>query len=197
MNNGNIYGTRSMQKLAGASVSVTNNIQGDDWMKASITLNNAQIKTVVTPYVIIPATETLNYSGVPTQIPLPLSVIIRIDNGAGGYINVDGAAQFVIALGSDWSMNFMNVRAGGLDSASGCRIYIPEYLYDYTNGVPTPAEGVSHFHNISTVGGLDFDGGLQDNALAIVLDNLSAGDLTGGDDANSLTVTVLYDIIDL
>lgn len=166
-------------------------------MKKTITLTDDQIKDVSTPYVIIPATENLDYTGVPTQVPLPITVIIKLDNNAAGYSNIDPDARFIIVWGSDWSTDLMEVRAQLLEVQSLAHIYQPLPLVRKTLPAdPDPDNPHLHYLN-NELSSFQMDGGLQDNALALVLKNGSSGDLTGGDPLNSLKVTVFYQPLDL
>jgi hypothetical protein len=170
----------------------------EDFMQTSITLTNAQIKDVNTPYIIIPATETLGYSGAPATIPVPISVIIKLDNAAGAYSNVDSEAKFVIVWGSDWSLDLMQARAASIASGGSDYVFFPQYLNIVTESTETPAETVLHSHGIPPkLQGVNLSGNIQDNALAVVLSNASAGDLADGHADNSLTVTVVYYLVTL
>lgn len=152
----------------------------------SVTLTDAEIKALPSvPIVVVPATQVLNYSGLPTELPLPLAFIVSLSNTVG-YGNVDGAASYVLAMGSDWSLDAMqsdaNLMAPPQDSVRIIGI-ANSYHSTLVSGMIVPFRVLA--------------GGIQDNALAIVLNNGIAGDLTGGNPANSMTVTVLYTIIDV
>lgn len=167
----------------------------DIMLSATVTLTDAQIKDVGTPFVIIPATEVLGYNGAPTQIPVPLSAVIRLDNSAGEYGNV-GVSTFVIALGSDWSLNFLSVQAGNLTGAGAVHTYITS-PFDPNTSDNVPVDSDPHVHAITVpFTGIDLTDNIEDNAIAIVLSN-SDGDLTGGNAANSLKVTVFYVLMTL
>lgn len=174
--------------------SITNNISSgssdEDFMQATLTLNNAQIKDVNTPYVIIPATEVLGYIGVPTSIPVPINITITVNTLAGSYTNVDGDIEWIIAIGSDWSCDLMSASAASLGNSGGL-IYFPNYIGHITTA--TLSDDVNpHVHLVNALlNGYNLDGGIQDNALAIVLKN-ALGDLADGHADNTLTVTVAY-----
>jgi hypothetical protein len=152
----------------------------------SITLTNAQIKTLPTvPQVIVPATEVLNYSGLPTRLPLPLFFSVTLNSLAGAYTNVGAAAYYVLAIGSDWSLD-------GLQADQNLMINLASAV----RGIGA----ANSFHEVLNSGFIApltmTNGSLQDNALAIAL-STDNGNLTGGNVANSMKVTVLYTIIDV
>lgn len=155
-------------------------------LSQSITLTDAEIKTSPTvPIVIVPATEVLNYSGLPTRLPLPLVFSVSINTLAGAYTDVNGAAFYVLAIGSDWSTN-------GLEADQNLMAPLQN---------SARVVGATNSFNQEIVSTLIEPlkiqaGSLQDNALAFALQNFAVN-LTGGDPANSMKVTVLYTIIDV
>ena len=171
---------------------VTNNIpEEEDFMQASITLTNAQIKDTGTPYVIVPSTQTLGYVGAPTTIHVPIFATITVNTTAGVYTNVDPAAKFIITIGSDWSNDLINAKADSLGADNAALTYFTNSLGVQTDNA---APDTPHFHGIGPhfLNGYGLAGNIEDNALALVLSNASSGDLTGGHASNSLTVTVVY-----
>lgn len=156
-------------------------------LSETITLTDAQIKTLPTvPVVIVPATETLDYSGFPTTLFLPLAFVASLDSLAGAYTNLDAAAFLVLALGSDWSANAMEADQSqmiSLQNASRTAGISNSYHRELSSSMIAPLRVQNN--------------GLLDNALAIALNNAAAGNLTGGNVANSMKVTVLYTIIEV
>lgn len=155
--------------------------------RAAITLDNDQIKTLPTvPQAIVPATEVLNYSGLPNQLFLPVAFSVTVHISDGAYTNVDSAAKYVLAIGSDWSINGMEA-----DLATMAQL-----------ASTTPQIGIANSYNANT---LDTKilalhvsaGGLQDNALALVISNGALGNLTDGNAANTMDVSVFYIIVDV
>ena len=160
---------------------------------ATLTLTDAQIKDVGTPYILVAATETLGYSAPPTQLFVPMHVFVSWNNNAGAYTNIDTpTCEFIIGWGSDWSMDVMKLEASYLDQGSSAARVSSAFnaLYE-TQDFSTPAEGILHKHGLEGLRGFDVDGGIEDNALFFLIRN-NNGDLTGGDSANSLKVTVIY-----
>lgn len=152
----------------------------------TVELTDAQIKTLTTvPVVIVPATEVLNYSGLPTKLPLPLAFTVSLNTLAGAYTNLDGAAFYVLAIGSDWSLNGMESDQNQMASLQNV-IRIIGVANSFRRELLSDMIGPLAIQN----------GGLQDNALAIALHNAS-GEVTGGNPANSMKVTVLYTVLDV
>jgi hypothetical protein len=149
-------------------------------LSSSTTLTDAEIKTAPTvPVVLVPATETLDYSGLPTVIFLPLAMIISIDATAGAYTNLDSNLRFIIAMGSDWSTDALRT--------DGNIAHIQDAVASF---------GAANTFQQTTIGSviqpLFVNGGaLLDNALVFVIGNGEVN-LTGGNAANSMKVTVLY-----
>jgi hypothetical protein len=58
-----------------------------DVLTVTIELSNDQFKSLPSdPAIIVPATEVLNYSGFPSQIPLIASATVVLNNVAGAYV---------------------------------------------------------------------------------------------------------------
>lgn len=158
------------------------------FLSRTVELTDAQIKALpTTPIVIVPATEVLNYAGLPTQVPLPLAFRVSVNTLAGAYTNVNGLAHYVLALGSDWSADAMQSATQNQMAQLDANIPMIGICNSYQQGLDNAMIAPLKIPS----------GGLQDNALAIVFDNEGSGNLTGGNAANSMKVTVLYTIIDV
>lgn len=158
-------------------------------LTATVTLDNDQIKALpTTPVVIVPATEVLDYVGMPTELPVPFMATMTFDTSAGAYTNVttDHVPYFIVAFGADWSWS-ATVRTIELipDSADVKFAWLPP---DTQTGVLSP-----DFTAAETFGA----DSLQDNALVVACNNGASGDFTGGNAANTLKVTVYYVVVSL
>jgi hypothetical protein len=149
-------------------------------------LTDAEIKTLPSvPIILVPATETLNYSGLPSQLPLPLAFSVSLDTSAGGYGNVDLDARYVLALGSDWSYNAMSVLYSNVAQLNQSVSQI-----GIANTYDSQVQPNSQILPLRLSSGV-----LLDNALGIAFNN--PGNLTDGNVNNSMKVTVYYVIADL
>lgn len=146
-----------------------------------VTLNNDDIISVSggTPAIVIPATETLDYAGFPTNLKLIVKATVVLDTTAGAFTNVNNACQLLLAYGSDWSLTL----------GASVKIAI--------------ADGTLVFNPFSNLAEKTFysflfpedkirDGGLLDNAVAFVINNQGDGPFTDGAEGNSLKITIDY-----
>jgi hypothetical protein len=106
-------------------------------------------------------------------------MIISIDATAGAYTNLDSNLRFIIAMGSDWSTDALRT--------DGNIAHIQDAVASF---------GAANTFQQTTIGSviqpLFVNGGaLLDNALVFVIGN-GGVNLTGGNAANSMKVTVLY-----
>jgi hypothetical protein len=112
-------------------------------------------------------------------------MVISVDAIAGAYTNLAAEPRFIMAMGSDWSIDALQT---DLNVA---------HLQDAAASV-----GVANSFQRLTISDAIMPlfingGGILDNALAFVISNGASGDLTGGNAANSMKVTVLYTIVDV
>ncbi len=150
-----------------------------DTQIASITLTNDQLITLpTTPIVIVPATETLGYSGFPTSFPVIVGATVVLDAAEGAYGNVSDGGHFYISIGSDGSWSAFEPIYFTTDEA-----LMPVYA-------PISSEANKVFYQFSATGGFFSTDGLQDNAIAIGA--INTGNLTDGDSANTALVEVHY-----
>lgn len=174
--------------------SIQNNISsGDEFMQATVTLTNDQIITLPTSLVVlVPATETLGYSGVPTQLPLPIAAFARLNNSAGAYSGLDAGIKFILCWG-EYDVNVMEADAVALDDPTPGRGY---RFIPFRTNVSSESPTDPHSHSIvQFVSNLGLNGSFGDNSLRIYLSN--GDNLADGNAANTLTVTVIYAVIDL
>lgn len=157
-----------------------------------LTLTDAQIKAgTIVP--IVAATEVLNYSGIPTELPVPVFAWARLNNSAGGYDDVEANSGVYIVWGSDWSLlaavSWDNHLSGATPNEratlGACRFQ-------------TGSESVFNsirFNCLAADVPSNFNGAFNDNGLYLKVYNNSIP-LTSGDPSNSLIVSMQYVIID-
>lgn len=172
---GNYKSERTGQILPSFAVRATNNISnGEDYMIATKTLNNDQIAHLPTaPIVVVLATETPNYTGFPTQIPIVLDVTMSIDTSGGEYSGGAGNDIYISLGDRDVTEAFVSSGAGELEVNS------PKLLLRFSSNV------------INT----NINNSLYDNSLVIWI--AGGVDLGGGNIANSAEISVAYRIVDL
>lgn len=151
-------------------------------------LTDADIKALpTTPFVLVEPTETLNYSGLPTQLQVPLFVIVRVVNSTGDYTNINALCLTNINLGSDNSLTFSPPMGGSeiFNDLGFATFFSQPARTGDASGDP-----ILPFFNTLT-------DALLDNAIVLAVNNQGDGNFTGGNAANRIRVTVLYTIIDL
>lgn len=157
----------------------------------TVTLTDAQIKAVGTPVVVIPSTETLNYSGAPTEFFLPVSAYAILDSRGGAYTNIDAAASIKLGFGSD-----MSADATGLARLTGSGTFQEAKVSIVPFAVP-PSQYDDAFSFYGSTDPRPITDNWQDNAIVVYASNASAGAFTGGNAANSLKVVVNYIVVTL
>lgn len=176
---------------------VTNNITGDEMSIATVTLTNAQIKH-------LPATLAAEWIEI-VPAPGPGKVIfapVAMGTGQasllldwhGDYSNVNSDAEFVFTIG-DNSIDFKY----GLGQSSLGTGNLTNFFAWGVGGVDNPYWLLSAYD--SAIGGAaPNQNSLSDYAnkpLLFFVLNGGDGDFTGGDDLNTLKVTVQYSVIDV
>jgi len=171
--------------------------------QATVTLTDADMLASVEgdPTVIVPATEVLNYSGLPTTIPIPVSLWL-FANLTAQYANLDPLLNLALVWGSDWSVDLAYYDAPGVfasEGVYGCCAEFPALrhnVFTAAGAVVSPGNPPTVTQVIIQPRRAQLRDNLQDNALAIQINNNNAN-LTGGDPANTLLVSVTYHILNL
>jgi hypothetical protein len=161
--------------------------------RVSIRLTNDQIKATSTPYVLLPATEpVLDYSGMPTRLPIPLHGFGVLNTSGGAYGNVAAETSLELGWGSDFSQDIythLDIRWGSARlefMPATYRMTSPDLGEAYANKVINPT--------------LSLEDNFYDNALSLYISNIhsEAGlPFTGGHASNYLHYTVMYVMLDL
>jgi hypothetical protein len=149
-------------------------------------LTDANIKALATtPFVLVPPTQTLGYSGVPSTLPTPVFATGVLNTVGGAYTNVASTTALLLANGTDWSddastRNLVEQKLN-VQAVSLLRFLMPRFTI---NG----ADDKIFIDNTYLTDNY------EDNALVLALSN--SGDLTGGHASNTLRLTVQYYILD-
>jgi len=158
---------------------------GGSLLSATVTLTNAQIKALPTT-----AIEVVANPGA-TRFIVPISAVLIANTTAGAYTNINAAAQLSIEYPLINTKAFALVDNNTFGQTSnlldGGNILVA-MLSPFIN-INVDTEPCAIFVNN--------DIGIVDNPLNIVMNNSSDGNLTGGDAANTLKVTVYYIVVDL
>lgn len=136
--------------------------------------NDEIIASVNTPQILVPPTEILNYSGMPTILPVAIKITAILNATAGAFTNPGTAAKPRIVYGSDWSLTLaksFKINDDGTLSLSPIPSDPVAIVYDFTIAS----------ENVQT----SF---LQDNAIAFVVDD----DISDGHVDNYMDFWVQY-----
>jgi hypothetical protein len=155
---------------------------------ATVTLTDADIKALpTTPFVIIPPTEILDYSGLPTQLVWPFVSFSLVTSHAADYTNVNVGCFFGVDWGSDDSYTLCTRATTNniINELGEFGTYLPLQLTGSNFGASLPA-----YTNT-------LKDSLLDNALVFFAQNQGDGNFTGGDPANEMKLIVRYTVIDL
>lgn len=175
-----------------------------------IEIPHAQILTLFSiGATLLEPTEILDYEGLPTEIPVPVSCyIIGISEGGAAYANTAGRYfKMTLSTGNDASLGttvqqsyIQNVATDvdndGVVEDSFTMPIMQEFM-------KLPEEGHSYFSGMfvfAETGSSRLDGNLQDNGLLLTLGSIeggSSGNVTGGDPSNKLLVHLTYFIAKL
>lgn len=164
------------------------------------TLTQADILSMRgTPAEILPATEILDYSGSPTQMPVPVWGFYQFNRPAStAYSNVPNPMTLILAWGSDWSLS-----AAHLQVAATSHFASPLPPSVQPHFVTTDAKP-DHFGVFAGATGdaiSGFKNNIKDNGLYLTYagdgsGGDTAGELAGGNAGNTITVTVAYVLVD-
>jgi len=164
----------------------------------TVVLTNAQILTLFSnPAVLVQPTETPNYSGLPTRIPVPVAcTAVGVSAGTTAYGHSTARdLELFLSTGEDVlvgkSMRCASVDINDIaDNVTTLHYFEPHFKLP-TDGRTTIA---ATFELYEPEGQLD--GNLQDNGLVLSLRRAipsgDTGDLTGGTAGNKLLVTLTY-----
>jgi len=146
--------------------------------KEVTTLTDAQIKALPTTAVtIVPLTAG--------KIIVPLAVLLQVDHTAAAYTNISaGVGNYISARFGGWDSP--RIPNDNLLTPAGKRTtFLPLHLY--IDAVPPTVIALRTYSYL--------DGDLEGSALEIRCTN-ALGNFTGGNAANSMKVTVYYQLID-
>lgn len=151
----------------------------DSVLTRTVTLTDAQIKTLPTRVAIIPAPGA-------GKVLLPLSTALYFDWTAN-YTNIAGTAKLRLEYDSQTDASCRLDQAtwsavtGLLSSSEDTVAFLPALVEGEAGG--------------SNTGPWNLAADLVNQGLVIYLFNAGAGALTGGNAANTLKVTVLYTVV--
>lgn len=152
-------------------------------LSATVTLDDDDIKALpTTPIELVPA------PGAGLML-LPQHVTILVNSLGGGYTNIDTDEAVLVVQdggGEDRTNAIQNVSALGFDQVSNILDSAAQKGAVLTGGT-TEIAG-----DDQTATAFDFS---DDEPLVLVLNNNAAGNLTGGNAANSMTVSVIYTVV--
>lgn len=157
----------------------------------TVALTDAQIKALpTTPITIVAAPGS-------AKVIQPIFVNLFAKTTAGAYTNINAAGSLTMGMATLSNMSYVPNDAAMTSSGSHTR------LTDLLGGANNrrtelmpyfDTEDVDAYGPVGTVNGSS--GGVNE-ALRISIDNSGSGALTGGNAANSLTVVVLYSVVDV
>ena len=152
---------------------------------ATVTLTDAQIKALPTTGVEIVAAQGVN------TIINPLNAVI-VFNWAADYTNIDGACQlFIQADSGNSTLDFLRQADGNVVSdffANGSSTFI---------NIQSNQKVANINGNTTVANSPAFISDFENQGLSIKINNGASGNLTGGNAANTLKVTVYYTVVDL
>lgn len=178
---------------ANGNLKVTND-SGDRWRdfpgnlleSNTVVLDHETYKTLpTTPVVLLSPTESWNYGNddvFPTKIQVPTHLMFVSDTDAALYSAPSANMELKLCFGDP----------GDLEKSLSVELSLTQqdYLHDFFRGLGEKAVVLSL--PVHLVGYLQAQWNLAHNGVSFYIDNKGEGDLTEGDPANTLTVTVSY-----
>lgn len=170
---------------------------GGGLQKVEVTLDQAQIQNlVVTPHVLIPATETPNY-GEAHSLPVVIAARWAIKLGVTPYagLHPTGGNSLLLCWGSDFSMGFGFIEKSTTDFTT--KVYSNQEADVRTDIFAWTKKRLNGNFFLQTAPNPPAVG---DNALGVVINRPfggPSGPLTGGNDTDWMKISIWYDIIDL
>lgn len=153
-------------------------ITGSSIFQATITLNNAQIKTLPTvPVEILPAPGA-------GKVIMPLGMVFIADSRAGAYDNVTNASPQLFSGNSTQAL-----------STAKPSIIAAETAELITRAIVSGGE----FYVLSGAfeGSVSGDGGLEVNAALVLKDNWNGSNYTQGHADNTLKIVIMFMVVDV
>lgn len=149
----------------------------------SVTLNNDQILACLEQFIVlVPPTETPNFSALPTKIPIPLFAVLRIDTQNGPYIESIDALSLI--WGSDINQGEPAILNNDVRGGQGQNFFNDSNTTKRVIAI----RGLAGTNLDSQIA----DSSVYDNALSLQVYRIAGGPFTGGDPANTLQITGLY-----
>lgn len=144
--------------------------------QAVVTLTDAEIKASPTTPIVVVAAQ-----GADTII-IPVSVVAVLDSAGGAYTNLDvtGMRAYLSIATSPLSTLYFELDLGAFGSAAADSVLLGGLAMSI---VTSTAAGWTWPSDVAT---------LANVPLVLKMDNGGSGDLTGGDAANTLQITVAY-----
>lgn len=156
----------------------------------SITINNSEILTLPSaPVAVVPETETLNYVGKITRLPIIVRGALHWDVWEGTPYGNITAPNLGIFIGND-ALGVGPVSTT-IDSLTFFNVAASSPLFAFGSGANTPGG-----NNPLAASEWAMDGSNHDNGLYLGL-QFNAGNLTGGHATNRMRVSLVYLIYNL
>jgi hypothetical protein len=184
---------KGIQRPSGRTVEIeqdSGDSGGSNLINTTIEISNEQILTLWSiGTILVEPTETIDYIGKPTSLPIPIAChVIGISGGGDPYGNKTSGQALQLFWGSpqDWTVAVSTYPSQ--DPLEGG----PPIVRGIETDFLLPDEGKTTFASITPIVAIgDITDGLTDNALVLSSLN-SLHDWTGGDPSNKLIVNLTY-----